>query len=318
MMGTHNPDFQRGLDSVFNCIHFDWTPYYKPNERHHVAQYTNALQVEILKRFNDFKPEIVFLHLQCGDAVLVDTVNRMRREGALVFSWTGDVRYPLPNFYLDFGRHINSTLFTNMNDVMTCNNNGVKADFLQVGFDSKYFNPLGKTSLNYPEIIFMGSNYPSANFPLSKLRLEMVQRIRNEFGNKFMVYGGGWDKVGVPHNVINGYEEEGTAYRSCKIAINLSHFDYFKYSSDRMYRILGSGAFCLSHKYQGIDTDFKIGHDLDVWNNLDELVSKIRYYLANDVLRERISMNGCYNAHTNFTWHHFAQNLEKISLIIKK
>jgi hypothetical protein len=27
MMGQYNPDLKRGLDSVFECVHFDWLAY---------------------------------------------------------------------------------------------------------------------------------------------------------------------------------------------------------------------------------------------------------------------------------------------------
>lgn len=300
-MDTNNPDLQSGLDSVFECLHLDWTKY---------GTKCYILQFDILQAFQKFNPDIVFMHLQSGDVIEIPTVVEMAKT-AIVFSWTGDVRYPLPQHYLDMGKHIHSTLFTNVDDVDTCRANGVSADFLQVGFDSKRFNPLGAINPNQPEIVFLGSNYPSNHFPLTNLRYEMVARLQGEFGNRFGFYGGGWD--GAENGNITDYNEEGKLYRSCKIAINLSHFAYKRYSSDRMFRILGSGAFCLTHHFPEIETDFKVGEELVVWDDLNDLVNKIHYYLANDRERARIALNGCFNARTKFTWHHFAQNLQEIA-----
>ncbi len=227
MMGTHNPDFARGLDSVFECLHFDWTVFSQPVSSHiphlaHLANKSPDLNTELLNAFNNFKPDVVFIHTQC-DVISKEVANIMM-QSAICYNWTGDIRFPLQHFYFDFGKYITATLFTNMNDVETLNKNGVNADYLQVGFDSVHFNPLGKISPTYPEIIFLGSHYPHVDFPLTKLRHDMVMRLKSEFGNNFGVYGGGWN--GLESGNITSYEEEGTAYRSCKIAINLSHFAY--------------------------------------------------------------------------------------------
>lgn len=304
MMGTHNPDLQKGLDSVFQCLHYDWTV-------HGINSY--PLQSELLTVFHNFQPDIVFMHLQSGEVLNIETIKKMS-ESSKVLNWTGDVRHPLPSHFIEIGRYIDSTLFTNINDVDTCKQNGVKADYLQVGFDSNHFNPLGKfdnTNNKYPEIIFMGSNYGESAFPLSSLRYQMVHRLKQEFGNRFGVYGNGWS--GLESGNITSYEEEGLAYRSCKIAINLSHFAYKRYSSDRMYRILGSGALCLSHHYPDIEMDFEIGKDLVVWENIEDLVSKIKKYLLCESDRGMIALNGCLKARTKFTWHHFAENLKELS-----
>lgn len=330
-MGQHNPDLQKGLDSVFDCFHFDWTSYgewkhstsnlshipHLPHLANTVSSSTKKynIQGELLSAFNNFNPNIVFMHIQSGDVVDIETVKIMAQR-SIVINFTGDVRHPLPSHYLEIGKHIHSTLFTNTTDVDICLSNGINADYLQVGFDSEHFNPLGNTDSKYPEIIFLGSNYGTTPFPLTQLRCDMVMRLKSEFGSRFGVYGGGWS--GLENGNITSYEEEGKAYRSCKIAINLSHFAYKRYSSDRMYRILGSGAFCLSHNYPEIELDFKNGEDLVVWNDIEDLVLKIKKYLSKDNERGRIALNGCFKARTQFTWHHFAENLKLITDKIKK
>ena len=124
------------------------------------------------------------------------------------------------------------------------------------------------------------------------------------------MYRGGWDHS---ENSIKTFEEEGNAYRQCKIAINLSHFNYNRYSSDRLFRILGSGAFCLTHYYPEIEKDFELGKELVTFYDLDDLVAKINYYLWHMEQRQAIAKAGCTKAQNNFTWHHFAKNLQTIS-----
>jgi spore maturation protein CgeB len=254
----------------------------------------------------------------------------MKINKPLILNWTGDVRKEVPNWMIDYSNDVDLTLFSNMNDVQTSLQKGVRADFLQVGFDKIHFNPLGEKG-NYPEILFLGTNYGDL-FPLSHFRRQMVERLKNEFGSRFGLYGGGWDKNEnnfslsiLPHmnqtqnnyikyadGNISSYAEEGKAYRSCKIAINLSHFEYSRYSSDRMFRILGSGAFCLTHRFPDIEKDFKIGEEVVVWESIDDLVSKINYYLKNEREREIIAMRGCALARSKYTWNNFAENLKQI------
>lgn len=68
MMGTHNPDLQKGLDSVFQCIHFDWTIY---------GENKHQLNIDLLNTYHSFQPDIVFIHTQC-DAINKETLQKMK------------------------------------------------------------------------------------------------------------------------------------------------------------------------------------------------------------------------------------------------
>lgn len=346
MLGNHNPNMQKGLESVFECRHIDWTDGFKEpttavkEEVQHIAAAVHGFDVrnpsgeirppqhavapveilstefdvKLLKVFYEFRPDIVFLHVQREGVVSLDSIKAMRKT-AKIINWTGDVRWPIPSHYKTLGKEMDMTLFTNMEDVLELQRLLIPSDFLQVGFDSEQFNPEGPKNDNYPEIIFMGANY-GRQFPISEFREVMVKTLRAEFGNKFGVYGGNW--ADLSNGIIDNYAEEGKAYRSCKIAISLSHFDRTKYASDRLFRILGAGPMCLSHKYKGIEEDFTIGEDLDVFHTMQDLVDKIKFYLANEEARKKIAETGCKKAHDKFTWHHFAKNLDEISSRIDK
>ena len=56
---------------------------------------------------------------------------------------------------------------------------------------------------------------------------------------------------------------------------------------------MGCGTLCLSYKYPGIEKEYKIGKHLDVWEDFDDLKDKIKYYLKNDYLRDKIAKAGC-------------------------
>ena len=168
-----------------------------------------------------------------------------------------------------------------MTDVLKMRALGLNADYMQVGFDEKIFTPFNQKQPNN-QIVFMGSNYLGTenSFPLSPMRQNMVQRLTNEFPN-FRVYGNNWQGITKKEDTYLDVHEESNIYRNSLMSINLSHFDYDRYSSDRIFRMMGSGSFCLSHEYKNIEKDFEINEHVATWGNLDELVLKIRYYNQN-------------------------------------
>lgn len=303
-LGSVNQGLWKAFDNHFMTLHYDW----KQN-----ANDVDSINRRIQKLHKDFNPDYVFMQIQRAGIIYPNTAKQLTST-SYTMNWTGDVRFPLPDWFVDLGKNISVTLFSNMQDVKLSRQKGINADYLQVGFDEKIFIPNGITKEN-PSIVFMGTNYEntSHNFPLTQLRINLVKELNKEFGNDFAVYGGNWnDYVGNPKHL--GLVEESLTYRSCKIAINLSHFDYGRYSSDRMLRLMGSGAFCLSHNYQGIENDFQIKKHLDIWNNIDELKQKIRFYLHNEYKRELIAKEGCKFVRENYNWNKIINELKNTIL----
>jgi spore maturation protein CgeB len=259
---------------------------------------------------HEFNPDIIFIHAQSPD-VLNDRLLMYlhQRNDIFKIGFSGDVRDPLPNFYIKYGNHINLSLFTNDNDVEKCRQKGVNSDFIHVGYDTNIYTDNGTVIENHPEIVFMGNNYGN-NFHLSNDRKNMVDFLYSSYGSQFVVYGEGWKNI-VPNSksLMFSHYEEAMAYRSSKIAINYSHFNYSRYSSDRLNRILGCGCFCLSHNYLNIEQDFIPGKHLDIFNNLDELKQKIDYYLKDENLRKLIAKNGNKKIEQSYTYRNFADRI---------
>lgn len=281
------------VEVAWNLIPKDWLHEY-------VAQ---ALR-------NLHKVDLIFLQLQAPDIIKGVTLEMMKQTGAFICQWTGDARQPLPRHYIDFGRQIDLSLFSNQNDVDTMRSNGVKADFLQVAADHTIYTPIGPKIIT-PNIVFMGNNYNNT-FPLSKYRFKMVEFLRNHYRSDFGLYGCNWPKEWKIKSLMYNHQEEAKIYRSCKIAINLAHYDLKKYASDRLFRIMSSGAFCISKVYPEMQ-EFENGKNMVTFNGeLSDLKAKIDYYLRAHDLRMAIAKNGCEATHNNWTWDHRIQELLQI------
>lgn len=269
---------------------------------------TKDLNAVMRDRSDSFRPDLVWIQIQTAGYISNETVIYLKKNGAKIINWSGDCRSPIPAWYLDLGMHIDLTAFSNMNDVDTLNSQGIRSEFLQIGYDPEIYTPVGGT-MPMQEIVFMGNNLVN-QFPLSKYRADMVAFLKETYGSQFNVYGSGWNNSNGSFN--HNQRAESMVYRSCKIAINCSHFDYRRYTSDRMFRILGSGAFCLTKWYPEIEVDFVDGMHLSVWKDFDELKEKIDYYLYYERERNWIAENGHLKAIKKYRFDNMAQNIKEL------
>ena len=68
--------------------------------------------------------------------------------------------------------------------------------------------------------------------------------------------------------------------------------DMDQYFSNRPFIIMGYGAFYLSFNTKGIEKVFTPGYHIDVFNNFEEGLDKINFYLENPELRNKIAQQG--------------------------
>lgn len=267
---------------------------------------TNKFQRDVQNIVKRLSPDIIFMQLQGANVIGEETLSTMKKSGAFLVQWTGDARQPTPSHYVDFGKKINLSLFGNTEDIDFLSLRGVNADFLQISADETIYTPKS----NHPEIVFMGNHY-SGRFPLSNFRLKMCKFLKNIYGDRFMVYGTGWDSSLKSKNIMYKQQDEAEIYRRCKIAINCSHYDLKRYTSDRFFRILLSGAFCLSKEFPDME-EYMPNTNFATFSDLESLRTQIDYYLKNDSIRAEIANNGHQTAISKWKWSDRANELLKL------
>lgn len=259
----------------------------------------NKKSIEI---FNEFKPDIVFMQIQTDGIIDFSTIEYFHSKGCKIINWTGDIRHYTPSWMLDIAPYCISA-FSNMNDVKNVIKQGYQSKYLEIGYDPLIYTPIGEKAV-CPEIVFMANNYVN-QFPLSKYRANVVQQLTDEYGSRFGVYGSGWT---VAMGNLNGSQiEEAKYYRGCKIAINISHFEAQRYSSDRLLRILGSGALCISHRFPNMD--YKDEEHLLIFDDVEDLKDKINYYICHDSERMEIAKRGNELVLNRNTFHCQVKNI---------
>ncbi|MEI6421302.1 MAG: glycosyltransferase [Lentisphaerota bacterium] len=104
----------------------------------------------------------------------------------------------------------------------------------------------------------------------------------------------------VKFTVISDAYNEKHSMAVCRSKINLN-FSEGCGSSNRIYKLMASGGFVLTQKFDGLEDDFKVGEELVAFNNIEDLREKIDYYLHNDNLRQHIAFNGL-KAVQKYSW----------------
>lgn len=266
------------------------------------------LNNKVLKMADFYKPDIVFMQIQREGIIKPETAKQLKDMGCFVINFTGDVRAEIPKWYIDIAPFIDLTVFTNYTDVYKMRELGFNAEFAELGIDPNIYNPNGQRIISKP-VLFFANNYGESTFPLSKERIELVNYFKKKCPDEFAIYGTGWKNA--DGNLNHSQHIEASYYRGAKIAINISHFNYDQYSSDRLVRILGTGTMCLSKYFINAEKRFVDGKHLRYWETFEELEELIKYYLTNNEEREFIAKRGCWLAHREYTFENLILNIKK-------
>lgn len=154
--------------------------------------------------------------------------------------------------------------------------------------------------LEYPEIIFVGSQKYHPEYPF---RYELVEFLKKTYGRSFGHYGN--DGRGVVRGRLLNEILQGA-----KITVGDSCFGGRpNYVSDRYYETRGRGGFLLHPKTEGVD-NVGVGHY--VKENLESLKEMINYYLRNDDGREYMRLLGHEYVKNNETYTHRAKEILRV------
>lgn len=285
-----------GLQKAFinNCAEYKELSTATPNLNQRIIEITKG-----------WVPDLVFMQIQCAGVVHLNVVKHLHDLGCYIINWNGDVRDTTPEWMVELAPYVHSC-FTNMRDVKYMRSIGFKSDWIEIGYDPEIYKPEGPKNPNVKPIVFFGNNVHS--FPMSGFRREMCEFLKKTYGDQFGVYGIGQKDGDFNHSQY----AEAEAYRNAKVAINVSHYEIEKYTSDRMYRILGSGVLCLAKWYPGIDQSFNCHENIIIWKTLAELKIFIDFFIEKDQERWIISEQGNELARNTYTFDHMVKNLIKL------
>lgn len=139
------------------------------------------------------------------------------------------------------------------------------------------------------DVVYIGSWWPQ--------KCDLLFRLKRALGYRLKVFG----NFRIRHNLyINAhyrtaswvrrvsFPERVKLYQRAKIGINL-HYNEYGLGNQRLYHLPANGAMQISDCGPILDNIFRVGSEIESYASFDELVDKIRYYLAHDAEREMMA-----------------------------
>jgi spore maturation protein CgeB len=215
---------------------------------------------------------------------------KIEKPDAVVFSKCNEIM----SWVVDECNKICKTVLWYM-DTMNANYNDMliekikKCDLI---FCSIWDSYVAAKQLGGDKVYFLQEGYDHlCNYPIESQYLYDVSFIGNLRNKRFDYYQAIMFKL-----IQNAYgKEHSLAVSQTKINLNFTEGG----TSDRTYKVLASKGFMLTEPWTNMENDFTVGRDLDIFTNIDELKSKIDYYLQHEDERLKIAEHG-YNTVKKF------------------
>lgn len=124
-------------------------------------------------------------------------------------------------------------------------------------------------------------------------RTNIVKMVGERFGIDLFTHDLSFNSNGVRnHGVAGYYDDMPKTFASSKINLNISLRSIHNGIPLRCFDIMGCGGFLLSNYQSDFMRHFVPGEDFVYYEDNDDLINKIEYYLAHNDEREQIAKNG--------------------------
>ena len=266
------------------------TYFFETHNRNNTIYENNLL---IIKKVRKIKPNIIFCH-QSSYEIYKETLAILKKIcNPTIINWCSDDSWR-------FNQH--SSLIAKNYDYMVTTYSYAHKNYLEMktksilaswGCPDHWIKKNEKKFFFKNDVTFIGNLYMG--------RRKIIKKLLKD-GINVKCYGTGWNSVISDKNLPN-------VIRNSKICLNFSKSKgKKKQTKARIFEITGSGSLCITENSNELKNYFKINKEIISFDSYEELVSKIKFFLKNENLREKIAKNGYLKCRKNYIY----------TLIIKK
>ena len=143
------------------------------------------------------------------------------------------------------------------------------------------------------DVVFVGALFPN--------KMPLLAAVKKAFGRRLQLCGlAGWKK-NMYFNLKHGFpgwvspiagEQYVPLYQRAKIGINVHNRGKYTMGNYRLFELPGNGVMQISDGGEYLSEFFKVGQEIESYETVEELIDKVKYYLAYDEARERIARAG--------------------------
>ncbi|WP_022749950.1 glycosyltransferase family protein [Lachnobacterium bovis] len=165
-----------------------------------------------------------------------------------------------------------------------------------------YGTPKGAFGLDY-----IYENYVMNRKITQKERRRILERVGREYPRRCKLFT--WEKkaevLGVKNMGVADYiKEMNLVFYLSKINLNITLRSIKTGIPLRCMDIMGSGGFLLTNYQRDLFEFFDVDKEFVIYEDDDDLVRKIDYYLKNENERKEIALNARKKIETNYTFYH--------------
>ena len=228
------------------------------------------------------KSDIIFI--QNGEQIPEQAWIDMKKTGKKIIVWHEDQHGGWEYHLVKYSKYIDWLFMTTANIHYNCNTTYFISPHSDYGYIDGSIKKIDWNTTYEKEynILFTGSDYPITT---DGKRKDVLMYLRTRDDCKLCGH------YGVGEVVQN--EDYIKTIKKARIGIGVNAFHQFKYyNSDRPMNYMSAGTFFLMQYSRGTEDLFNNEYHLVWFNDIEELKSKIDYYLTNPDERERIANNG--------------------------
>jgi spore maturation protein CgeB len=122
------------------------------------------------------------------------------------------------------------------------------------------------------------------------------------------------NRIGTKHTGALVYEEDKCkAVAGTKIVLNTLHYGEIEGLNCRAFEVAGCGGFQLVSWTPAVEEHFKVGEEIEVYHDRNELTEKVEFYLEQPERRHEIALAGQRRAYAEHTYRHRLARLVDLS-----
>jgi spore maturation protein CgeB len=171
--------------------------------------------------------------------------------------------------------------------------NGVTVDVLPLATNEEFFRPVPPRPEYACEVLVIGRANPD--------RVEPVQRLHQEFN--VHLYGEGWEPHGLSSRGLLYGEELLTALNSAQISVIFSYTPAgHAIGKVAIFDFIAGGALLATNHLSEIENYFEYDQEIIGFSNVEELITKIHFYLSHPDHARSIRETGRKRVLSDHVW----------------
>jgi spore maturation protein CgeB len=279
-------------------------------------RYYQEWNKKLISLYYEYRPDLCLV--LNGNFISLQTLELFKGNKTKLILWLIDSISRMPENEKNLFFYDKIFSFEHRDEKYLYDKYGITCSYSPVGYDPRLYYPNDNTIKDI-DISFVGT-------PVAK-RIEVLRPVAayaQQHNKSLAAFGRFWDEkhfwkknhFARKNNPLQFYVHNGNIppqevaqiYRRSKICLNI-HVPDHEGVNPRTFEIMGTKSFQLVDIKPKMGQLLKLGKEIVEYENIDDLLCKIDYYLENNLLRENIAQHGCDAVNKNYTITHIVSKL---------